>query len=109
MTLSHSRYAAHAWTKPRTLGQPPTPRSGHSATRCGEGGPIVVFGGINSETEQNFNDVHWLALFETMGDCGNAKAIDHIRWEQVQVEGTPPEARNSHTASINAPFQPLAF
>jgi hypothetical protein len=75
-----------AWQKPFVLGQPPAPRSGHSASLIGR--KIYIFGGLSQGTF--LNDIH---TFDT----------DTYEWSLVVPDpssGPAPSPRLQHTATV---------
>jgi hypothetical protein len=82
------------WTSPKILGNPPRPRSYHSATPIGSGsGPnssnrLVIFGGNDDGT--SFNTVHVL----------DAKNGSKWSWFHPEMTGPTPSPRTGHIAIL---------
>ncbi|KAG0741903.1 hypothetical protein G6F57_006171 [Rhizopus arrhizus] len=74
------------WTKPKTVGEPPSPRRAH--TTCLWNQKIIVIGG--GDGARALADVHAL-------DISDPNALT---WTQLQPQGTPPIARGYHTSNL---------
>ncbi|EGT59834.1 CBN-HCF-1 protein [Caenorhabditis brenneri] len=84
----------------KTIGNelPPAPRLGHSFVISEKNQKAYVFGGLCNDLNDNrrnlpryMNDFHVLNL---------ANAPNTVTWEKPETHGTPPKARESHTAVI---------
>jgi hypothetical protein len=77
---------ANAWVTHTTTGTVPGPRNGHTATLV-EQRWLYVFGGLHVSSQSCYNDLYCLDL-STMAWQHHASSLT----------GTPPSARNGHTA-----------
>ncbi|HLP92253.1 MAG TPA: kelch repeat-containing protein [Nostocaceae cyanobacterium] len=71
--------------KVQTHNEPPSPRHGHSAI-CYQDS-MIIFGGLQNETNQTLNDLHILDL-------------KNWTWTQPQTSGEIPSPRSFHTAVL---------
>ena len=78
------------WSQIFPAGSPPTPRVAHSAIYDAVNNSMTIFAGSTSITADYFNDV-WI-LSHANGTGGTPT------WAQVFPAGSPPAARNLHTA-----------
>lgn len=78
------------WLEPAVQGRPPMGREGHTATLVQDA--IYVFGG--SSQAGYMNDLHVLAV-----GLQNAGEEMRLAWGVEDVSGTPPTAREGHTAT----------
>jgi len=77
------------WSVPTIVGNPPQPRSYHSATPArNDSKRIVIFGG--NDKDQCFNSVHVLDQISR----------DKYSWHDPNVSGQAPTARTGHTAVL---------
>jgi len=100
------------WVEPKVLGEPPTPRGGHSSTLVGS--YLYIFGG--SSEEGLLSDLHRLNL-ENVNKGKSifiqwftsdlfiylsiVVAILQRIWEQLNFEGEKPTARTNHKAVLD--------
>ncbi|KAH6926485.1 hypothetical protein HPB50_018826 [Hyalomma asiaticum] len=75
--------ASLTWLRPRTTGETPAAREGHSA--CVVGSRMYVFGGIEDEADRLSQDVHVLDL-------------NTMHWRLLATMGNVPEWRSLHSA-----------
>ncbi|KAL4499312.1 hypothetical protein ABPG72_006898 [Tetrahymena utriculariae] len=73
-----------SWSTSKIFGEPPSPRSGHSATLVGS--YLFIFGGSNEHGI--LSDLHRLNLASRM-------------WEQFEFEGPKPPGRTNHKAVLD--------
>lgn len=74
------------WTKPKTEGEPPSPRRAH--TTCIWNQKIIVVGG--GDGARALADVHMLDVSDP-----------HVlKWSKLKPEGHPPIARGYHTSNL---------
>lgn len=101
------------WVEPKVLGEPPSPRGGHSSTLVGS--YLYIFGGSSEEgllsdlhrlnlenvkigrTSKNFNGLHFLFILFIFF---NVVVLQRI-WEQLNFEGEKPAARTNHKAVLD--------
>ncbi|KAI7865208.1 uncharacterized protein EV154DRAFT_432980 [Mucor mucedo] len=74
------------WSKPKTEGEPPSPRRAH--TTCIWNGKIIIVGG--GDGARALADVHTL-------DVSDPHAL---KWSLLKPEGNPPIARGYHTSNL---------
>ncbi|KAI8380599.1 hypothetical protein EDC96DRAFT_491528 [Choanephora cucurbitarum] len=74
------------WSKPKTSGEPPSPRRAH--TTCIWNQKIIIVGG--GDGARALADVHTLDLTDPQVP----------KWSKLQTEGMPPIARGYHTSNL---------
>eukprot|EP00282_Hemiselmis_andersenii_P033114 CAMPEP_0169473832 /NCGR_PEP_ID=MMETSP1042-20121227/25923_1 /TAXON_ID=464988 /ORGANISM="Hemiselmis andersenii, Strain CCMP1180" /LENGTH=751 /DNA_ID=CAMNT_0009587801 /DNA_START=155 /DNA_END=2407 /DNA_ORIENTATION=- len=94
------------WQDPQPQGMGPSPRSYHTATKCGE--RVYIFGGYGGQgmRRQNFNDLHVLDVTNNLwvGSVEGSELPEGITFDAkdggIVCEGTPPCPRGNHTTSV---------
>lgn len=87
------------WHERKPDGNPPAPRSYHTATLIGL--RLYIFGGYggHGQRRQFFDDLHILDL-DLNKWLGQEDGLDAIRDGGIRLEGTGPGPRGNHTTSI---------
>ncbi|AFM25971.1 hypothetical protein Desti_3313 [Desulfomonile tiedjei DSM 6799] len=74
------------WLQLNPTGNPPTPRSGHTAVLDPSSGRMYVFGG-REYTGDYLNDTHYYDMYSNS-------------WQELEVTGSIPPGRSDHTAVL---------
>nr|XP_023015220.1 kelch domain-containing protein 3-like [Leptinotarsa decemlineata] len=75
----------HCWTAPKTTGNPPLARDGHSA--CLWKNNMIIFGGYEEDSDSFAGSVYSLDL-------------EKMHWSYMQIDGPEPTLRDFHTTVV---------